>query len=133
MGTMTRNNEFRHDSFASLAGGIVEDVQDLFKLELSMARHEMKEDLERAKIAGVYFGIACVSLLVGVLLTASAIAQMLSWLGMPQWAGYLTVGLVFLAAAAAAMATAKSKAEGILPDETVDTLKENVRWIKKHA
>lgn len=125
--------DLRRESFTSLASGIVDDVEEMFKAELKLARYEIRNDLANAKEAAALGGVAMVSLLVGAFVTAVAAAQFIAWLGMPLWAGSLIVGALCLLTGAAFGVAAKSKSKHLGPEQTVQSVKENVRWIKEHV
>lgn len=123
----------QRETFAGLATAIVEDVQRLFKLELRLARHEVREDFERAKVAGAYFGVACGAMLVGLFVLANSFAQLLAWAGLPLWVGSLIVATVLLLIGGACLWIAIGKAENLGPDQTIDSVKENLKWVKRHV
>lgn len=120
-------------SFAELTSAIVEDVQKLFKLELRLARHEVSEDLERAKQAGIYFAAAGGAFLTGLFLLALAVAQLLTWAGLPAWASSAIVGGSLLLGGWIALRFATEKAQRLGPEQTVDSVKENLQWIKRRV
>lgn len=120
-------------SFAELTSAIVEDVQKLFKLELRLARHEVREDMERAKQAGMYFGISAAAGLTGLFLLAVAITELLVLAGLPAWASSAIVGVAFMLGAWAACRAGSEKAERLGPEQTVDSVKENLQWIKRRV
>jgi len=123
----------RDSSIGSLVGSIVGDVQDLVRQEIALARQEVREEVNTAKDAGIKFGIAGGVLGVGGLLLILGIAGGLAQLlGLPTWAGYLIVGVVLAIVGYIMLSSAQKQAKQIspVPRKTVETMKENVEWIK---
>jgi protein-S-isoprenylcysteine O-methyltransferase Ste14 len=123
----------RDASVASLLGGIVNDAQELVRKEIALARQEIREEIGNAKDAGIRLGIAIGVLAVGglllVLMLAQALADLLNW---PTWAGYGVVGVVLAIAGYILLSSAQKRMKQInpVPEKTVETMKENVEWIK---
>jgi len=126
--------EREHDSsMTQLISGIVGDAQELVRKEIALARQEVREELDAAKRAGMKLGIAGAVLAVGGLLVVLAIAQgiadLLDW---PVWAGYALVGAVLAIAGGFLFSAGQRQIKDVhpLPERTVETIKENVEWIK---
>ncbi len=123
----------RDVSVSTLVSGIVSDVQDLARKEIALARQEIKEDLNEAKDAAVKLGIGVGVLAVGglfLLVTlALGLADLLDW---PAWAGFGIVGLVFAVVGYFLFSSAQKRAKELkaMPEKTIETMKENVEWIK---
>jgi len=123
----------REASVSQLLSGIVGDAQTLVRQEIALARQEVSEEIANAKSAGIQFGLAGVVLAVGGLLLVLALAQgladLLNW---PTWAGYGIVGIVLAIVGYILLSAAQDKAQEIspVPQKTVETMKENVAWIK---
>jgi hypothetical protein len=120
-------------SVSALLSGIVGDAQDLVRKEIALARQEIREEITVAKNAATALAIASAVLAVGGLFllvtVALGLADLLSW---PAWAGFGIVGLVFGIAGAILLSSARQKMKQInpVPERTVETLKENIEWIK---
>ncbi len=126
--------EREHDaSIASLLGGIVGDAQELVRQEIALARQEIREEIGSAKDAGIKLAIAGAVLGIGglllVLMLAQGLADLLNW---PNWAGYGVVGLVLAIVGYILFSSAQKRMQQIkpVPEKTVETMKENVEWIK---
>jgi hypothetical protein len=120
-------------SMAQLISGIVGDAQELVRKEIALARQEVREELDAAKNAGVKLGIAGAVLAVGGLLVVLAIAQGIAYLlDWPVWVGYALVGVVLAVAGGIFFSAAQRQIKNIhpVPERTVETMKENVEWIK---
>jgi protein-S-isoprenylcysteine O-methyltransferase Ste14 len=118
---------------STLISGIVSDVQDLVRKEISLARTETVEEIQKAKTAAIAFVSAGAVLAIGGLLLILAlgqgIADLLNW---PVWAGYGILGVLLAIAGLVLMAAGRRKAKTIhpIPEKTVETVKENVAWLK---
>ena len=123
----------RESSVATLLSGIVGDAQTLVRQEIALARQEMREELANAKDAGIKLSIAGAVLAVGglllVLTLAQALADLFNW---PVWAGYGIVGVALTIIGFILLSAAQKNMKEInpIPEKTVETLKENVEWIK---
>jgi hypothetical protein len=123
----------RDTSVSQLLSGIIADSQELVRKEIALARQEVREELGAAKTAGIKLGIAGGVLAVGglllVLTLAQGLADLFNW---PTWAGYGLVGLVLAIAGYVLLSSAQKQIKAIrpIPEKTVETMKENVEWIK---
>ena len=123
----------RDTSMATLISGIVGDAQELVRQEIALARQEIREEIGNAKDAGIKLAIAGGVLAVGglllVLTIAQALADLLNW---PTWAGYGLVGLVLAGVGYFLLSSAQQQLKEVkpVPEKTVETMKENVEWIK---
>jgi protein-S-isoprenylcysteine O-methyltransferase Ste14 len=126
----------RDASLSQLISGIVGDAQVLVRQEIALARQEIREEIDNAKQAGIKLGVAAGVLAVGGLLLILALAQgvaaLFSW---PTWAGYGLVGLVLAIAGYILLSAAQRQIKEVhpIPEKTVETMKENVEWIKERT
>lgn len=123
----------RDTSIADLLSGIVGDAQELVRKEIALARQEIREEISNAKGVAIALAIASAVLGVGglllVLTLAQGLADLLNW---PAWAGYGIVGVVMAIVGFILLSSAQKRMQEIspIPEKTVETLKENVEWIK---
>lgn len=119
-----------HASSPSSVGGLVrsaiDDVRELFREELALAKAEIREEVSKVTAGGTKLGVAGVTLWFGAMfiLTAAALglSAALQW---PPWAGFGAVGLVLSIVGAVAGASARRSFREVrtLP-RTVGTIKE---------
>jgi VIT1/CCC1 family predicted Fe2+/Mn2+ transporter len=123
----------RDTSMSQLLSGIVGDAQTLVRQEISLARQEVREELATAKSAGIKLGIAGGVLAIGglllVLTLAQGIADLFNW---PVWAGYGLVGVILAVVGYVLLSRGQKQIKEVtpVPQKTVETMKENVEWIK---
>jgi Flp pilus assembly protein TadB len=113
-------------SMSTLLRGALDDVRELFREEVALARAELNAEVSKAASAASGFGAAAAALgCAGVfLLTALAlgIATAFQW---PAWTGFAIVGVVLAIAGAIIFMSARRRLREMrgLP-RTVETVKE---------
>src|SRR5690348_8377647 len=119
-------------SMTSLVSGIISDAQELVKQQLALFRAEIKEDLRKTKEASLFLAFGAGVALLGGLVLNLAIPLLLNWAWpqLPLWAAFAIVGSVEAAIGAALIikAVERFKTVNPLPEQTVEGLKENLRW-----
>jgi Putative Actinobacterial Holin-X, holin superfamily III len=116
---------------ARIAGELSEEVRQLARLELALARTEVGEAVTNAKKAGVGLGSAGVLGVVAVLFVSFAGAYALAEV-LPTWAGFLIVAVLWAVGAAAffLMGRGHLRAFDPVPHRTIDSLKEDATWLR---
>jgi hypothetical protein len=121
-----------NDSIGGLVRGILNDLRELVREEIALARVEVRDTAGRAKLAAASLGAAVVALAFGgtflLIAVAVGIADLFNW---PVWAGFLVVALLLSVAGAVMFAAGRKRLRTIqpVPEQTVQTLKENSEWI----
>jgi len=120
---------------AGLLSGIVRDAQDLVRQEVTLAKVEIGQELRKTKeaalamVAGVgILALSSIFLLLGVV-------YLIHWAtsgNVPLWGCYAIVGGVMALVGAILIFTGRNRAADIhlVPKQTVETLRENVQWMK---
>jgi hypothetical protein len=109
-------------------GGALEDVRQLFREEVALARAELRQEASKATAAAAAYGAAAVAgWFAGTfLLTAIAlgIAEAMDW---PLWTGFAIVGVSLAAAAGLMFVVGRYRARAMraMP-HTVHTVRETV-------
>jgi uncharacterized membrane protein YqjE len=126
-------------SITELVQGIVADVGDLVRQEVRFARKEITSDLRKARLAAAYLIIGGAVALVGLFVLSLSAGHLLHWLSLPAdhvetarlplWAAHGIVSLVLLAAGGALSWMGYQKFENVLPEQTIETVQENVAWM----
>ena len=123
-----------NDSIGGLLRGILMDLRTLIREEISLARVEIREQAGRARAAAMSFGMAAAALIFGgtflLISMATGIAELLDW---PVWSGFLIVAVLLCAVGFIALSSGRKQLATFhaVPEETVETLKENSEWIAK--
>jgi MFS family permease len=122
------------DSIGGLLRGILMDLRTLIREEIALARVEISEQAGRARAAAMSFGMAAAALFFGgtflLVALATGIAELLDW---PVWSGFLIVALLLSVGGVIALSSGRKQLRSFhaVPEETVETLKENSEWIAK--
>ena len=118
-------------SLGELFGELTQEFGQLVRSEMELARVELKEEAGRAGRAGAMLGGAAAAGYLALILLAFAAAWGLAEVIEPGWA-FLVVGLAVGAVAAVLAVTGRNRLREVspLPDQTVETLKEDARWAR---
>lgn len=123
-------------TLGQLVSGLVSDTKLLLRQELALAKHEIHEEIRKIKTAVACLGAGGVLTAIAGLLFIGMLVHLLRALtDWPLWACYGVVGAVFAIAGAALLYRGKQQLSQIdmVPQQTVETMKENVKWIKQKA
>jgi Putative Actinobacterial Holin-X, holin superfamily III len=127
--------ELRERSLGELFGKLSNETSTLIRQEMELARAEMTEKgKEAGKGAGLFGGAGAVGLLGAGALTAGVI--LLLDLAIAAWLAAIIVGLVYVAVAAVLGLKGRDRIQAAtppVPEQTVDTVKEDVEWAKTRA
>jgi hypothetical protein len=119
-------------SITDVLKSAIRDSQDLIRGEIALAKAELAEAVSRlARVAALLAGAAVAALIAAVmLLTAAAwaISELLTW---PVWTGFAIVALLTIVAAGGLGYIARKRiaAARHMP-RTLETLKENLEWMR---
>jgi hypothetical protein len=129
------NRELHERPVGELLRELSEQTTRLVRQELELAKAEVAEKGKQAGIGGGLFGAAAV---VGLLalgaLTACLIAALST--AIDVWLAALIVGVVYAAIAGALALVGKGRikqATPAAPEQTIETVKEDVQWAKTRA
>jgi hypothetical protein len=121
-------------SLTSLVTGIIKDVQELLKQQLSLFRQEVKDDMRKTKEAALSMGAGIGILTVGSLFLCLMLDHLLNWAfptALPPWLCDGIIGVLMLIGGGALLYLGKRRLASFnpLPDQSVEALRENVQWI----
>ncbi|PPK92836.1 putative superfamily III holin-X [Kineococcus xinjiangensis] len=121
-------------SIGQLVADASQDLSDLIRHEIALAKAEITADVKNGALGGALFGAAGFLGAVAFILICVALAFVLAALGLPVWAGFLIVGgvLVLGAGLLALVGYGRIKRVGP-PERTIRTTKETVAVLKASA
>jgi hypothetical protein len=129
------SQELRDHSIGELLKQLSEQTATLVRQELDLAKAEMQQKGKRAGVGIGMIGAGGVLALAAVgALTATVILVLAEW--MDAWIAALIVTLAYAAGAAVLALQGKEKvgeATPPVPEQTVETVKEDVQWAKSHV
>ena len=127
--------DLRERSLGELFGKLSNETSTLIRQEMELARAELVEKgREAGKGAGLFGGAGVVGLLSAGALTACII--LLLDLAMASWLAALIVAVVLGAVAAVLALQGRDRVQRAtppVPEQTVETVKEDVEWAKTQA
>jgi hypothetical protein len=135
MATDVQTGSEQPSSVTGLVSGIIKDAEDLFKQQVALLKHEVREDLRKTRDATLALGAGVGVLVLGTIFLLTTIALLLAWAipSLPLWVGFGIVAAVLIIGGVVLLYAGKKKFDSFnpLPDETAEALKENVQWIAK--
>jgi uncharacterized membrane protein YqjE len=124
-------SDLREQSIGELLKQLSQDTSTLVRQEMALARAELTEQGKRAGTgAGMLGGAGVAGLLTLGALTATIIGALDT--GMPFWLAALIVTVIWAAIAGVLALQGRNKIKEATPPapQTVETVKEDVRWAK---
>ena len=120
----------REASLGELFSEMTSDIGLLVRKEIELAKTETKEELTRAGRGAAMFGAAGVAGLLALLLVSFAAAWALAVVIPTGWA-FLVVGAIYAVIAAVVALRGREEMKRVgAPEQTIQTLKEDVQWAK---
>ena len=133
--TMQNENQLRDRPLGEVAKNLTSDVSLLVRQEIELAKAEMGQKARTAAPGiGMFGGAGIVALCAAGALTACAVLVFSIFL--PEWAAALIVGAVLAAVAVALVRQGKERVADAgkpIPEQTIETVKEDVEWTKTRA
>jgi hypothetical protein len=126
-----RDEEIAETSVGELIGNISNDLSQLFRQEVELAKVELKQEASKAgKAAGSLGGAAFAGYLAVVLLSFAVVFGLANVMD-AGWAA-LIVGVVWAIVGAVLYTTGRKQLKTVdpVPRRTVDTIKEDAQWLK---
>jgi Putative Actinobacterial Holin-X, holin superfamily III len=123
-------------TLAQLVRGLMDDAKVLMQQELALAKYELYEEARKTKTAvvslGAGIGVAAIGGLLLIIMLVHLLRELTEW---SLWTCYGMVGGICAIAGVALLYRGKQQISQIdlVPQQTVETMKENVRWIKRQT
>jgi Putative Actinobacterial Holin-X, holin superfamily III len=119
-----------------LVSDLVSDAKELLRQELTLAKYEITQEVHKTKRALISLGAGIGIISVGGLLLLVMLVHALNALtGLPLWACYGIIGGMLAIVGMLMIYSGKKTISQIdmIPQQTVESMKENARWIKEKA
>lgn len=117
-------------SVGDLVKEITEDLSNLVRKEVELARNEISEVVRTKMLGGALFAIAGV---IGVLILPFALLTLIEVfaLFLPRWGATLAVTVVMIVLGVVVFFVARKQFKSkMLPTQTIQTIKDDIRWAK---
>jgi hypothetical protein len=128
----TRDEDIRQHSTGELVKELSQQVSELVRQELELAKTEMAEKGKKAGIGAGFLGGAGVAGLAALGALTAFLILVLD-LAMPAWAAALIVTALWGAVAGVLALRGREKVREVgrpVPEKTADSVKEDVQWLK---
>jgi hypothetical protein len=119
-----------------LLGGIANDATELLLREVALTKLEVQYELRKAKTAAIALGIGIGTIATGGILLMLMLVHVLAALTVvPLWGCYGIVGSTLVVLGAVLLAAGKTKAKelDVVPQRTVERIKESAQWLTKQT
>ena len=131
---LTAPHDANKPGIPSLIGGIFQDAIDLVSKELTAAKLEIREELEKTKSAMLLIAVGGGALMVGIVLLCLMLVHLLQNItGFELWICHAIVGAVLALVGIISLYSAKQRAAttSLVPTDSVQGAKEDARWITR--
>jgi nitrate/nitrite transporter NarK len=131
MTTPYRDEQVSETSIGEIIGNISNDLSQLFRQEVALAKAEIQQEATKAgKAAGMLGGAGFAGYLSVVLLSFAVVFGLGEVIPL-GWAAFI-VGLVWAAIGAVLFVNGRKKLKTVdpVPRRTAETLKEDAQWLK---
>ncbi len=121
-------------SISDVLQDIVGNIQEIVRSEVRLAKTEIREEATKAKSAGLLIAIFAVAALFAAFFLLLTIVYALS-IVIPNWAAALLVSIVLAIVGGVALSAGLKRFKQVhpTPERTVETIKENVEWVKQQT
>ena len=119
-------------SLGDLFGDLSHEFSELVRAQTELAKSEIRTQADKAKRAAGAFGGAALAAYMALVLLSFAAAWGLSEV-VPEGVAFLIIGLIYAAIAAVMYLRGRERARefSIVPEETVQSMKEDVQWAQQ--
>jgi len=126
-----REEGIAETSIGELIGNISNDLSQLFRQEVELAKAELKQEASKAGKAAGFLGVAGFAGYLAVVLLSFALVFALANVMDAGWAALIVAALWGIVGAVLYSSGRKQlKTVDPVPHRTVDTIKEDAKWLK---
>jgi len=134
---MQQTHDTGRSRFETAMVGLLRDVRALVRQEMAMAQHEVEYEIGKIVKAVLWFGIAVVMVVIGLITIAAACVLILyEYTGLPAWVCAAIVSVILLGAAAGLGAAGRGivKSVRIMPVRSVQIMLDDIKcmanWVR---
>jgi len=122
-------------SLGELFSELSQQTSTLVKKEVELARHEITRSVTELGRNAAIIVVGGIVAYAGFIVLLLGIAWALAEAGLPLWVGLLVVGLIVVVVGAvlAFYAIQQMRQAKVVPEKTVKTVQDNVRWAKEQT
>jgi hypothetical protein len=118
-------------TLGQLVAQATQDVSEIVRGEIALAKSELKVDVRNGALAGGLFGVAAYFLLLASILFTITIGYALVALGLAPWLAFLIVTVFFVLVAVVLVLMGRSRISKLGPPErTIRTTKDTIAAVK---
>ncbi|TKS58253.1 MAG: hypothetical protein EWM73_03586 [Nitrospira sp.] len=131
---MSQTHDTGRSDFETVVVGLLRDVRALVRQEMALARHEVQYEIGKILKAVLWFGIAVVLAVIGLIAIAAACVLILyEYTGLPAWLCAAIVSIILLGVVSGLVAAGQGvvKSVRIVPVRTVRIMLDDVKWMAK--
>jgi uncharacterized membrane protein YqjE len=132
-----RLSETESDSVGQIVKGIVQDVETLAQQHITLFKKDIQEDLRKLKEGAFSLGIGLAVCLIGALLLGIAVSELILKLfpdpNVWRWAAYAITGILVTGSGVFMLYMGGREVKEATPvaEKTMETLEEDVKWLKQ--
>jgi len=128
------DNRMNDATVSELISGLVNDAQQLVRREIDLAKREVSIEVDKAKQGAVALGAGAGIAVIGALLLGHMLVYLVQDLtGLSLWVSYLIVGAIFAIGGGLLLMQGIKRMKDVdpMPRQTIETVKEDIQWIKE--
>jgi uncharacterized membrane protein YqjE len=131
---MAQANETERSGIETMVMGLMQDLRALVRQEIALAKHEMEYEFGKILKAIVWWGIAAVLAMIGlIVIVAACVLILFEYTGFPAWVCAAIVSIILLGGAWGLVVMGRGIAKSIrgAPLRAIRILTGDVKWIRE--
>jgi uncharacterized membrane protein YqjE len=131
---MAQANETERSGIETMVMGLMQDLRVLVRQEIALAKHEMEYEFGKILKAIVWWGIAAVLAMIGlIVIVAACVLILFEYTGFPAWVCAAIVSIILLGGAwgLVVMGRGIAKSIRVAPLRAIRILTGDVKWIRE--
>jgi hypothetical protein len=123
-------------SIAQLLSSLIGDAQTLVRREIDLAKAEIAGEIDMARQGATMLGAGVAAATIGGIFLLVALAEALVAFNiLDRWLSYLIIGAFLAVAGAIALEVGLQRFRKVrpVPQETIDSIREDVNWLSEQA